>query len=85
MKIAISADCTRITMRKKAWAMSCPAADLPKWIKTYTHLRDRKGGAYAAFYADDLADMIKAQAKLAERIAARAVSPSYQPAPAATP
>lgn len=71
MKIAISADCTRITMRKQAWAMSCSAADLPKWIKPYTHLRDRKGGAYAAFYADDLADMIKAQAKLAERIKQR--------------
>lgn len=71
MKIAISADCTRITMRKKAWAMSCAAADLPMWISLYTTLRDRKAGAYAAFYAEDLADMIKAQAKLAERIKQR--------------
>lgn len=50
--------------------MTCPAADLPKWIKTYTALRDRKGGAFAAFYSEDLADLIKAQERLKQRNAA---------------
>ena len=70
MRIAISADGTTVRMKKKAWSMTCPAADLPKWIKTYTALRDRKGGAFAAFYSEDLADLIKAQKRLQERNAA---------------
>lgn len=70
MKVVISADGGTIRMKKKAWSMSCPAADLPKWIKTYTALRDRKGGAFAQFYADDLADLLAAQKRLQERNAA---------------
>lgn len=76
MKLAISADCSTITMKKKRWSMTCPAADLPKWIKLYTHLHDRKNGAYAEFYRDDLADMLKAQERLNERLAARTQTPA---------
>jgi predicted aminopeptidase len=68
MKIAISADCSTITMRKTVWSMVCPAADLGKWINFYTSLRDRKGGAYAQFYAQDVADLEGAQERLDRRI-----------------
>lgn len=70
MKVLISADGNTIRVRKKAWGMSFPAADLPKWIKTYTNLRDRKGGAFAAFYRDDLDSLINAQERLKQRTAA---------------
>lgn len=70
MKVLISADGQTVRMRKKAWAMSCPATDLPRWIKTYTDLRDRRAGAFAADYREDLTDLIKAQERLKQRGAA---------------
>lgn len=70
MKIGISADGSTITMRKDKWSMTCPAADLGGWTSLYTKLRDRKGGVFAAFYAQDVADMQAAQARLARRGAA---------------
>lgn len=70
MKILISADGSKIRMRKDTWSMSCPAADLPKWIKLYTDLKERKNGAFARFYEADLADLINAQNRLEKRNAA---------------
>lgn len=64
MKIAVSADRSRITMRKGKWSLTCPAADLGKWVDLYTGLRDRAGGRFASFYADDVADLVAAQKKL---------------------
>jgi len=70
MKIAISADGQTVRMKKHQWSMTCPAADLPRWIKLYTNLRDRLGGKFAEFYAEDLDDLIKAQTRIMERNAA---------------
>ncbi|MFN3724514.1 MAG: hypothetical protein ACK4VZ_15915 [Paracoccaceae bacterium] len=44
MKLTISADCSTITMKKTKRSVTCPAADLPKWIKIYTTLHNRKAG-----------------------------------------
>lgn len=64
MRVAISADGQTLTMRKGEWRMTCPACDLPKWIKFYTDMRDRNGGAYAEFYRDDLSALTSAQKRL---------------------
>jgi len=69
LKIAISADGQTVRMKKRQWSMTCPAADIPKWIKFYTDMRDRAGGRFAEFYREDLADLIKAQKRLQERAA----------------
>jgi hypothetical protein len=44
-------------MRGERWSMSCPQADLPKWLALYTSLRDRGGksghpGPFARFYME---------------------------------
>lgn len=70
MKVIISADGNTIKMRKRLWSMTCPAADLPRWVKLYTDLRDRAGKRFAAFYEQDVADLIKAQERLKGRAAA---------------
>lgn len=54
-------------MKKKAWSMTCPASDLPKWIRLYTALRDRAHGAFRKFYEQDVADLLAAQNRLKER------------------
>jgi hypothetical protein len=69
MKILISADGARMTMRKKAWAMTCPTADLPKWVAFYQQMVDRNGGRFAIHYREDLADLHKAQQRLKARAA----------------
>lgn len=37
------------------WTGTYPVADLPAKLRFYRGLRDRKGGAYAAFYAPTVA------------------------------
>ena len=56
----MSADGSTVHRRKMVWSMSCPAADLPGWIRFDPAICDRSGGAFARFYPDDLADLIKA-------------------------
>jgi hypothetical protein len=58
IQITLSDDRQTVTLGGVMHSHSFDVADLPKWIKTYTRLRDRKGGSYAHHYAktcDDLA------------------------------
>lgn len=67
MKIVITADGQTVKMRKRTWSMTCPAADLPRWIAFYTKLA---AGKFGTFYREDLADLIKAQERINQRKAA---------------
>ena len=53
MIATLSADRATIHMRKGAWSMSCPVADLPHWLAFYREMRDRKDGR-AEFYRADV-------------------------------
>ena len=39
------------------WSGSYPVEALPQWLRFYRALRDRKGGVYAAFYAETVASL----------------------------
>jgi hypothetical protein len=49
--IAASADGQSFTITQSAWSGTYPLDALPRQLKFYRYLRDRKKGAYAQFYA----------------------------------
>jgi hypothetical protein len=46
----LSPDGTTVTIGNEIHRHAFPLADLPKWIATYTALRDRNKGQFAKFY-----------------------------------
>lgn len=55
-----------VTLHKGAHALPIPFADLPRWLKTYRALRDRKGGQYAESYARDVVELERVHKRLEE-------------------
>lgn len=43
--------CGAVSLRRGAYAAVLPADTLPGWLRFYRRMRDRRGGAYAGFYA----------------------------------
>lgn len=54
MKARLSEDGARVILEGRLWRGSFPIGDLPEQLRFYRGLRDRKQGAFAAFYRADV-------------------------------
>jgi hypothetical protein len=66
VRIALSADRTRIMFRRGKWIGDFDAPDLARKIKFYEALRDREGGKYADRFSPIVEALKGVQAKLRE-------------------
>lgn len=55
MTATLSDDGSHVTLKGRSWGETFPVSDLPRKLRLYEGLRDRKGGRYAAHYAPTVA------------------------------
>ena len=63
-RAALNRDQSMVILMQGAWRAEFSAADLPRWIKMYRGLRDRKEGRYALLYAPSVAVLERVASKL---------------------
>ena len=54
MTATLSEDRAAVHLRKGLWSIEFPIEQLPKWLRFYRELRDRRSGQFARFYAADV-------------------------------
>lgn len=55
LTVTVSPDREMVCMSKGTWRGAFPVEKLPQTLEFYRGLRDRRGGAYARFYVEDVA------------------------------
>ncbi len=63
-RAALNRDQSMVIMMQGSWRAEFSTADLPRWIKMYRALRDRKEGRYAHRYAPSVAVLERVASKL---------------------
>jgi hypothetical protein len=63
-RAALNRDQSKVIMMQGAWRAEFSTAELPRWIKMYRGLRDRKEGRYARLYAPSVAALERVASKL---------------------